>query len=393
MTEKEALAAAEDYGRDVEHVQVLQEKYEHFMDELRNQQRNLEVVVDFSKQLRDGGHPNAAVISDRTAELNQQWSDLKELAQARHEALEGAKQVHTFDHDTDELVSWIHEKEAMLITEDYGQDLDAVEALERRHLAFEQDLHAVGEQVDSVKQTAARLGGEFPDAAEHIRSKQEEAGDAWSALLAQTEQKKSKLVESENLQSYFSDFRELMAWINEMMAIITSDELARDVPGAEALIEKHKEHRAAIDMKMGAFEKFTRSGEDLIARGHFLSDDIRDKIQKLDGARDQLLDTWRQRSVLYDQNLDAQMFKRDAEALQSWLRAREPVLRDANYGQSVKEVDELIQRHEDFEKTVESQRDRFQALNRETLVGTLTYYFVNRLAHPCSEVRGSRLVQ
>lgn len=92
-----------------------------------------------------------------------------------------------------------------------------------------------------------------------------------------------------------------------MMAIITSDELARDVPGAESLINKHKDHKAAIDLKMGAFKKFKQSGEDLIGKGHFLSEDIKDKIQKLESARDLLLHTWKERAILYEQNLDTQV--------------------------------------------------------------------------------------
>ena len=35
-------------------------------------------------------------------------------------------------------------------------------------------------------------------------------------------------------------FRDLMAWINSMMALVSSDELAKDVTGAEALLERHQ---------------------------------------------------------------------------------------------------------------------------------------------------------
>lgn len=31
-----------------------------------------------------------------------------------------------------------------------------------------------------------------------------------------------------------------MAWINSMMALVSSDELANDVTGAEALLERHQ---------------------------------------------------------------------------------------------------------------------------------------------------------
>ena len=34
-----------------------------------------------------------------------------------------------------------------------------------------------------------------------------------------------------------------MSFINEMQVLITSDELAKDVAGAKALLERHQEHR------------------------------------------------------------------------------------------------------------------------------------------------------
>jgi len=34
--------------------------------------------------------------------------------------------------------------------------------------------------------------------------------------------------------------RDLMSWIKSMMALVSSDELAKDVTGAEALLERHK---------------------------------------------------------------------------------------------------------------------------------------------------------
>jgi len=40
-----------------------------------------------------------------------------------------------------------------------------------------------------------------------------------------------------------SDFRDLVSWIHDMKAIIAADELAKDVAGAEALLERHQEHR------------------------------------------------------------------------------------------------------------------------------------------------------
>ena len=59
----------------------------------------------------------------------------------------GAKQVHMFDRSADETVSWISEKDAYISPEDYGNDIETIQQLVRKHHGFERDLAAIKEQV------------------------------------------------------------------------------------------------------------------------------------------------------------------------------------------------------------------------------------------------------
>ncbi len=68
-----------------------------------------------------------------------------------------------------------------------------------------------------------------------------------------------------------------------------------------------------------------------------------------------------------------QQLKRDMDQLETWLSCREPILDDKNVGDSIDAVEELLRKHEDFEKTVFAQEDRFNAIKRKTLV-----WFSNR---------------
>lgn len=36
-----------------------------------------------------------------------------------------------------------------------------------------------------------------------------------------------------------------MSWMSDMQTIISADELAKDVAGAEALLERHQEHKVS----------------------------------------------------------------------------------------------------------------------------------------------------
>ncbi|XP_046434088.1 spectrin beta chain, non-erythrocytic 1 isoform X2 [Neodiprion fabricii] len=362
------VAASEDYGRDVEHVELLIQIFDNFLGGLGTSEGRVSSVIDEGRNLLDEDNPEAGKIHAKIDEIKQQWDDLKELAHARQEALAGAKQVHMFDRTADETISWIQEKEASLSSDGYGHDLETIQALVRKHQGFETDLAAVKEQVESVMAEASRLAELFPDAREHIAVKHEEAEESWNDLLEKAAQRRGKLAQAEQLQAYFDEYRDLMAWINEMVAKVTAPELARDVPGAESLISRHNEYKAEIDTRRDAFAKFSKTGKGLIQQGHFLAKEIEDKISVLEQRKQLLNDTWEQRKRIYEQNLDTQLFKREAEMLENWIVSREPMLHDGKLGETIPQVEDLIRKHEDFEKTIEAQEEKFSALRRITML-------------------------
>ncbi|KAL1131759.1 hypothetical protein AAG570_011372 [Ranatra chinensis] len=368
ISDQTTIAASEDYGKDVEHVELIIQKFDSVLSGLASSEGRVTNCLKTGEALIAEGNPESAKIKIKLDETQQIWDDLRELANARQEALTGAKQVHVFDRAADETIAWIQEKDAVITSEVYGQDLEEIQAQMRKHHGFQADLAAVKEQVESVTEVGGRLAGLFPDAREHIEAKHEEVLDAWALLLEKAEERKNNLQQAEQSQAYFDEHRELMAWINEMIAKVTAPDLAQDVSGAEALISRHLELKAEISSRDEAFSEFYLIGSALIERGHVFANKIQDSIRVLEQRKHLLHDIWEKRKVLYDQNLDTQMFKRDAEMLEKWIQSREPLLHDEKLGDSIQQVLDLIRKHEDFEKTIEAQEEKFNALRRITLL-------------------------
>lgn len=310
-------------------------------------------------------------VTAKRDETRQLWDELKELLIARQEALAGAKQVHVYDRTADETITWINEKIGDVLSESYGHDLESIQALVRKHEAFETEIAAVREQVEAVQAEAEKLTESFPDAKDHIEAKKEETIETWSELVEKSNQRKEKLVQAEQLQAYFDEYRDLMAWINEMLAKITAPDLAKDVSGAEALIERIKEHQAEVGARQETFDSFYKAGYKLIQDEHFLANEVQEKIGILE-QRKKLLDTTiNNRRDIYELNLDTRIFLREASILESWIVSREVQLKDSKLGDSIPQVEDLIRKHEDFEKTVDAQEDKFQALKRITMLEQL----------------------
>jgi len=66
--------------------------------------------------------------------------------------------------------------------------------------------------------------------------------------------------------------------------------------------------------------------------------------------------------------LEVYQFARDAAVAEAWLIAQEPYLLSSDLGYTIDEVENLIKKHEAFEKSAQAQEERFIALERLTTV-------------------------
>uniref|UniRef100_A0A8C2UAQ4 Spectrin alpha chain, non-erythrocytic 1 n=1 Tax=Coturnix japonica TaxID=93934 RepID=A0A8C2UAQ4_COTJA len=358
INEKEAALTNEEVGADLEQVEVLQKKFDDFQKDLKANESRLKDINKVANDLESEG----LMADEVQAELNERWRSLQQLAEERSQLLGSAHEVQRFHRDADETKEWIEEKNQALNTDNYGHDLASVQALQRKHEGFERDLAALGDKVNSLGETAQRLIQSHPEAAEDLQEKCTELNQAWSSLGKRADQRKEKLGDSHDLQRFLSDFRDLMSWINGIRGLVSSDELAKDVTGAEALLERHQEHRTEIDARAGTFQAFEQFGQQLLARGHYASPEIKEKLDILEQERTDLEKAWVQRRMMLDQCLELQLFHRDCEQAENWMAAREAFLNTEDKGDSLDSVEALIKKHEDFDKAINVQEEKIAVL-------------------------------
>uniref|UniRef100_A0A8C8GCJ9 Spectrin alpha, non-erythrocytic 1 n=1 Tax=Oncorhynchus tshawytscha TaxID=74940 RepID=A0A8C8GCJ9_ONCTS len=391
INEKEGALTNEEVGSDLEQVEVLQKKFDDFQKDLKANESRLRDINKVASELESEGlmaeeanmvqAQNVRLAVQTTAnfntikELNNRWRSLQQLAEERSNMLGSAHEVQRFHRDADETKEWIEEKNQALNTDNYGHDLASVQALQRKHEGFERDLAALGDKVKSLGETAERLIQSHPEAVDDIQEKCTELNTAWSSLVARADQRKDKLGNSHDLQRFLSDFRDLMSWINGIRSLVSSEELAKDVTGAEALLERHQEHRTEIDARAGTFQAFEQFGQQLLARGHYASPEIQQKLEALDHERADLEKAWVQRRMMLDQCLELQLFNRDCEQAENWMAAREAFLASDDKGDSLDSVEALIKKHEDFDKAINVQEEKIAALQSfaDQLVGADHY--------------------
>uniref|UniRef100_A0A8C9XR74 Spectrin alpha, non-erythrocytic 1 n=1 Tax=Sander lucioperca TaxID=283035 RepID=A0A8C9XR74_SANLU len=379
INEKESALTNEEVGSDLEQVEVLQKKFDDFQKDLKANESRLRDINKVASELESEGlmAEEAPMIQAQVSStsLSTVLSLFYQLAEERSNMLGSAHEVQRFHRDADETKEWIEEKNQALNTDNYGHDLASVQALQRKHEGFERDLAALGDKVNSLGETAERLIQSHPEAVDDIQEKCTELNTAWSSLVGRADQRKDKLGNSHDLQRFLSDFRDLMSWINGIRGLVSSEELAKDVTGAEALLERHQEHRTEIDARAGTFQAFEQFGQQLLVRGHYASPEIQQKLEALDRERADLEKAWVQRRMMLDQCLELQLFNRDCEQAENWMAAREAFLASDDKGDSLDSVEALIKKHEDFDKAINVQEEKIAALQSfaDQLIGADHY--------------------
>uniref|UniRef100_A0A8C7WH85 Spectrin beta chain n=1 Tax=Oncorhynchus mykiss TaxID=8022 RepID=A0A8C7WH85_ONCMY len=372
IAEREVVAGSHELGQDYEHVTMLQERFREFSRDTDNiGQERVDAVNRLSDELINAGHADAATVAEWKDGLNEAWADLLELIDTRTQILAASYELHKFYHDAKEILGRIMDKHKKL-PEEVGRDQNTVETLQRMHTTFEHDIQALGTQVRQLQEDAVRLQSAYAgDKADDIQRRESEVLEAWNTLLESCDVRRGHLLDTGDKFHFFSMVRDLMLWMEDVIRLIEAQENPRDVSSVELLMNNHQGIKAEIDARNDSFTACIELGKSLLARKHYASEEIKDKLLQLMDKRKDMIDKWEDRREWLRLILEVHQFGRDAGVAEAWLLGQEPYLFGPELGQSVDEVEKLIKRHEAFEKSAATWEERFSALERLTTLELL----------------------
>ncbi|KAK1788478.1 hypothetical protein P4O66_015995 [Electrophorus voltai] len=389
IAEREVVAGSHELGQDYEHVtwrsvcsnlsayvkcpltapsKMLRDKFREFArDTSAIGQERVDGVNAQADELIESGHPENASVAEWKDGLNEAWADLLELMDTRTQMLAASYELHRFHQDAREALGRVREKRQALAGAELGRDLNAVQHLHRQHTAYEHDVQALSGQVTQVQDDAARLQKAYAgEKAEDIHRHERAVTEAWEGLLAATQDRRLLLLDTVEKFRFFSMVRDLMLWMDGISLQIQSHDSPRDVSSAGLVIANHQDIKAEIEARAGSFTTCTDLGHTLLNNNHYASDEIREKLEQLQAKRDEINQKWQEKMDHLQIVLEVLQFGRDACVAESWLVGQEPLVRAAEFGANVDEVESLIKRHEAFEKLAQAWEERFTQLEKLT---------------------------
>ncbi|CAH1959566.1 unnamed protein product [Acanthoscelides obtectus] len=253
------------------------------------------------------------------------------------------------------------------MSDELGRDAGSVNALQRKHQNFVQDLQTLHSHVQQIQDESAKLQASYAgDRAKEITNREQEVVAAWNALQLVCEQRQAKLADTGDLFKFFNLVRTLMQWMDEWIRQMNTSEKPRDVSGVELLMNNHQSLKAEVEAREDNFTSCISLGKELLNRNHYASSEIKEKLVMLTNHRNGVLQRWEERWENLQLILEVYQFARDAAVAEAWLIAQEPYLMSQELGRTIDEVENLIKKHEAFEKSAAAQEERFSALERLT---------------------------
>ncbi|XP_075568377.1 spectrin beta chain, erythrocytic isoform X2 [Pelecanus crispus] len=147
--------------RDVSSVELLMKYHQSIRAEVDARGKSFAACVELGKKLLQRKHQDSLEIKAKLMELVDKRKAMMEMWERRWDRLRLLLEVCQFSRDASVAESWLMAQEPYLASSDYGQTVDAVEKLLKRHEAFEKSSATWEERIAALRKltTLELLGG------------------------------------------------------------------------------------------------------------------------------------------------------------------------------------------------------------------------------------------
>ncbi|CAN8214550.1 unnamed protein product [Coccothraustes coccothraustes] len=137
--------------RDVSSVELLMKYHQGIKAEVDARGKNFTDCIELGKKLLQRKHQDSPEIKAKLVELVDKRKAMMETWEQRWERLRLLLEVCQFSRDASVAESWLMAQEPYLASSDYGQTVDAVEKLLKRHEAFEKSSATWEERIAALR--------------------------------------------------------------------------------------------------------------------------------------------------------------------------------------------------------------------------------------------------
>ncbi|XP_071235761.1 spectrin beta chain, non-erythrocytic 1-like isoform X2 [Salvelinus alpinus] len=364
IDEKEQWLNSMEIPEKLEDLEVVQHRFESLEPEMNNQASRVAVVNQIARQLIHSGHPSEKEIKAQQDKLNTRWSQFRDLVDLKKDSLNSALGVQNYHLECNETKSWIREKTKVIeSTQELGNDLAGVMALQRKLTGMERDLAAIEDKLGELGKEGECLATEHPDQAQGIMGRLGEITGVWDEMKGTLKNREESLGEASKLQQFFRELDDFQSWLSKTQTAIASEDMPNTLTEAEKLLAQHEGIKNEIRNYEEDYQKMRDMGE-MVTQGQTDAQYmfLRQRLQALDTGWNELHKMWENRQNLLSQSHAHQLFLRDTKQAEAFLNNQEYVLAHTEMPRTLEGAEGAIKKQEDFMTTMDANEEKIKAV-------------------------------
>uniref|UniRef100_A0A0M3J625 Spectrin alpha chain-like protein n=1 Tax=Anisakis simplex TaxID=6269 RepID=A0A0M3J625_ANISI len=262
IKEKKLLVSSDDYGRDLTGVQNLRKKHRRLDNELASHEPQMQLVREKGLELlqsSDVGVP----------EIRQRMTALEEV---------------------EEEEAWMNEKQQILSSDNFGENMAGVQGLLKKHDAFEADLALHTQRVNQLIEEGEKLIAAGNHHSPLIKARCDQLKARLNEIGELAKRRLLRLRDNSAYLQFMWKCDVVESWIAEKEQQVRSDDYGRDLSSVQILLTKQE----AFDAGLNAFEhegiqRITELKDQLVNSHHAQTPNIEKRHQNVIARWQQLL--------------------------------------------------------------------------------------------------------
>lgn len=380
MSSREAFLAGDeaDGGDGADNVEAMIKKHEDFDKAIGNQEEKIESLTTYADQLMSSEHYAIGDIQNKKDEVLARWQDLKLALIDKRSKLGESQTLQQFSRDADEIENWMLEKLQLAEEESY-KDPANIQSKHQKHQAFEAELAANSERIQSVLSMGQNLieRRKCTGSEEAVQQRLEMISVQWETLTTKTSEKSSKLKEANRQRTFIAAVKDLDFWLGEVDSLLSTDDSGKDLASVQNLTKKHQLLEADILSHEERITDMNNQADSLVSCEQFDSADIDNKRTRINVHFQKVKTLATSRQSRLNEANTLHTFFRDIADEESWIKEKKLLVGSDDYGRDLTGVSNLKKKHKrmaselnNHESTIESCQSAGQTLIEASKYGS-----------------------
>jgi spectrin beta len=303
------------------------------------------------------------------SDINRAWVELEKAEHERELALreeivrqENLEQLAAkFNKKAAMREKWLNDSQKLVISDQFGFDLESVEAAFKKQEAIQTDIGAFEERVRNVIDIAKVLEKENYHDIERINARKRNVFMLWNYLLDLVKTRRSRLEACYALQKIFQEMQQLKDYLTDVNKLLTIDNFGKHLISVEDLIQRHKLVEVDIQLIGDKVQNVNNVLNDALDKQNdpTFTQIINERLNDLKQTYEQTLESSKQRMIKLNEAHKFWQLSEDIDEEELWINEKMQQLRvpDEDTGRLIKPkiIEEEMNAHRSlqFDKLVQ----------------------------------------